>query len=268
MSLSSTHTRAEGSPRRWLIYVLSDPRNGEVRYVGKALEQKGHRQTYEAIASHRLATHLYYARKKTGSYRLHWIRSLLEAGIEPVMTLIVTREGIGCSDMEKFCVAACRFWGFRLTNATEGGEGSPGRSLSDEAKARIGAANSKRRGWKHSEETKAKIGKAHKGRVLTPEHRDKLASSMRGRKLPPEQVAKSATTHRGQKRSDETKAKISAALQGRKLSDEHRAKLRAHRKINPSPRQPDGKFGPPKKKRGVMAVLFDKGVVTPITEAS
>ena len=73
---------------------------------------------------------------------------------------------------------------------------------------------------KKSEETKAKMSAAHKGKKFSDEHKAKIGAASKGRK-----------TMLGKKRSEETKAKISAAHKGRtspkkgkhwKLVDGHR----------------------------------------------
>lgn len=66
-------------------------------------------------------------------------------------------------------------------------------------------------GFRHTEETKARIGAANKGRKYGPEVREQ----MRQRQL-------------GKARSDETKAKLRAAFTGRKMSRESIEKRLAH----------------------------------------
>ena len=61
---------------------------------------------------------------------------------------------------------------------------------------------------KHSDDTKRKIGKIHKGKKLSDEHKNKLLQSNKGR------------TH-----TDESKYKISESNKGRTFSDEHKLKL-------------------------------------------
>ena len=73
--------------------------------------------------------------------------------------------------------------------------------LSEEGRARISAASSKRR---HSLESKAKT-----------------SAKLSGRKLSPEHVANAAASHRGLKRTDEAKQKMSIAKLGKPLSVEH-----------------------------------------------
>jgi hypothetical protein len=82
-----------------------------------------------------------------------------------------------------------------LWNITDGGEGSSGRSL--------------------SEETKRKISKSRKGKVLNREARAKRLESMRGRR----------GTFFGKSHSEETRRKIAEAHMGKQASEKTRAKL-------------------------------------------
>lgn len=89
-------------------------------------------------------------------------------------------------------------------------------------------------GWKHSPETKARIGAFHKGRqltermraaleasrqnmVFTPIHRARMSAARRGRKFgsrSPETCAKISASHIGMRPSAETLQKMSAAKKG------------------------------------------------------
>lgn len=120
-----------------------------------------------------------------------------------------------------------------------------------------------------ADETRVKIGNAHRGKPKTKEHNEKVAASKRGvprpqhvidtlvayhrgRKQSPEVIAKRAARQRGQKRSAESIAKTAAGLRGKKMSpqacinignasrgrkhsEETKAKIRlACRRIKPS----------------------------------
>lgn len=89
------------------------------------------------------------------------------------------------------------------------------------------------RGYKHTEEARANMSAAHKGRPHhSEEEKAKRSERMKGnkyntgRKQSPEEIEARAKHHRGKIVSKETRAKMSAALKGRKLSEEHKAKLR------------------------------------------
>lgn len=80
-------------------------------------------------------------------------------------------------------------------------------------------------GCKYSEETRKKIGAAHKGKSLSPEAKKKISESLSGRKLSAETIAKRTASIIGQKRSDDTRARMSAAKVGRGLSQEVRERI-------------------------------------------
>jgi hypothetical protein len=93
-------------------------------------------------------------------------------------------------------------------------------------------AAKKRIGQKRTEETKAKMSAAQKGRKLTTEHKSKLAIAATTR--PPisndtRQKLKQRTPNKGmlgKTMSAETKAKMSAAQHGKTMSEEAKAKMR------------------------------------------
>lgn len=60
-------------------------------------------------------------------------------------------------------------------------------------------------------EARAKISAAHKGKPKSSEHRAKIAAAKRGKKNSPEHVAKSAAAKLGSRHTAEAKARISAA---------------------------------------------------------
>lgn len=82
----------------------------------------------------------------------------------------------------------------------------------------------------YNEERRRKIGEAHRGRIITSEHRMKIAATLTRRKNgPPSEAtrAKISAANMGRQRSIETRAKIGAAQRGRQVSADTRAKLSA-----------------------------------------
>lgn len=113
------------------IYFLYDPREGpgaEPRYVGK---------TSKTIAR-RLTEHLHLAKTGDHTYRSHWIASLLTLGVRPAIACIedeVPDELI--DEREVHWISALRDNGARLTNLTDGGDGTPGRVMSEDERQRV-----------------------------------------------------------------------------------------------------------------------------------
>jgi group I intron endonuclease len=111
-----------------------------------------------------------------------------------------------------------------LRNRTNGGEGASGTIVSEETKVKIGAAH---KGKTTSPETRAKLSAANKGKILSPETKAKLSAAKKGENNP----------LYGKTHSPETKAKMSDALKGennplygKTLSPEHKAKMSASKK--------------------------------------
>lgn len=85
-------------------------------------------------------------------------------------------------------------------------------------------------GRKASEETKRKMSQAKLGKKHGPmsdEQKAALSAALKGRKLPEETRMKMSASRTGRKFSEESKAKISAASKGRPKSEAHRAALSA-----------------------------------------
>ncbi|EHV3815201.1 hypothetical protein K0N88_001191 [Salmonella enterica] len=100
----------------------------------------------------------------------------------------------------------------------KGNKGRLGQPLSDEMKAKISAALKGRvsgmAGKNHSSETKTRIAESSKGRKHTEESRLKMSMALTGLKRSAEQIHRMSESHRGKKASAETKAKMSAAHKG------------------------------------------------------
>ena len=172
------------------IYFLIDPRNGDIRYVGKTTKKL----SYRLMNGH--------MQDSSRTHKTNWIKSLKKEELLPEIKLVKICENENkCNYAERFYI---KLFGRKdkgggiLVNATNGGEGTAGRIL--------------------SEETKIKISKGNKGKLL-------------GRKLS-EKVKKKMMKTRSnfsEKKKREISKKISEANKGKSMSDETKEKLR---KIN------------------------------------
>lgn len=206
------------------IYTLSHPLTNEVRYVGKTDNQR-----------RRLSVHLC---EKEHSHKSSWVRSLLALGLKPKMEVIEQVIESEWKSAEMFWIETLRFYGCRLTNGTKGGDGCIP-IWTEESRARMMA---RKRAFRHTPESKAKIGKAHAGKIVSTETLAKmsLVTKLRHKLFPrkyPNRKRASEETRRkmsialkGQKRSAETIAKMT----GRKVSDEGRLKMSAYAKSRSS----------------------------------
>lgn len=111
--------------------------------------------------------------------------------------------------------------------------------VSEETRAKLAAAG---KGRVFDEVVRAKIRAANSGKPLSKEHRQKLSEAHKGQKLSEERKEALRLSNLGKKRSDEfrqkmskiaksrseeTRRKLAESLRGRKLTEEHKAALRA-----------------------------------------
>ena len=83
---------------RYLIYGLSDPRDGSLRYIGKTHKRR----------EWRLAEHIEHAREGDSRPVYDWIRTLLQAGTEP--EIFVWRRIPADADWRQAERDAIAFW--------------------------------------------------------------------------------------------------------------------------------------------------------------
>lgn len=157
--------------------MLIDPRDGDIRYVGKTTNQ----------LHIRLSAHM---REVSNCHRVHWLNELKKLGLKPHIAII--EEIIGLwpwQESERFWIAYLKRNGFNLTNNTSGGDGVP--DLPEDVKKRLRAIwpgkkhkpstieklRNASTGKKHSLKTKQKMSIAHSGRIIT--WGDKLSEANR-----------------------------------------------------------------------------------------
>ena len=122
------------------IYTLKDPITKEVRYIGKTKRKLVDRM-YSHTSNYKLS--------RERSYKNSWIISLKKQNLKPIIEVLDIVEDNNWEFWEQFYIGLFKSWGFKLTNMTKGGEGSPGGKgclgykHTEEAKKRISIANSK-----------------------------------------------------------------------------------------------------------------------------
>lgn len=185
------------------LYELREP-DGEVRYVGKTRTR----------LRYRLQNHINVARTgRERSHRENWIRSVLDRGQRPIRVPVATVFGDGCRQ-EIEIITKYRADGVRLVSGTDGGEGVPGRKV--------------------SEETRRKISEASKGKKRSPEQRRRMSegrSGKPGRRVGIDERRRISEKLMGHAVSEETRKKMSEARRGKSLTEEHKRKLsESHKK--------------------------------------
>lgn len=180
----------------YLVYGLVDPRSGELRYVGKTS------RPLEA----RVKQHLYAAVTEEKTHKAAWLRQLLASGLKPEAEVLEVHETAAALDeAERHFIAYFRGIGCRLTNATDGGEG---------------LANP-------SPETRQKMSRVHRGKVISPRHRERVSAAHRGKRLSQEHRAKLVVA--ALNRSPDHRRHLAAAASCQVITDEHRvANSRGH----------------------------------------
>lgn len=91
------------------IYTLSHPDTLEIRYVDKT----------KFLLNDRLCKHML---TKEQNHRGKWIRKLKSEGKKPIIELIEEVDNNIWKETEIYWIAQFKNWGFRLLNATKGGE--------------------------------------------------------------------------------------------------------------------------------------------------
>jgi hypothetical protein len=181
------------TPILYSIYVLIDPRDFTVRYVGLT----------KNTIKQRFGKHLYDARHNCRFPVQRWIARLLEMELKPIPALL---EETYDPTAETHWILCFRQQAARLLNCNDGGS----------------AINP-------TPETREKLRQVRLGKKMPEEQKAKIAAAHKGRKRSPEVVLKSAEARHGQKRTPEFSERLSAILKGKKMpprTNEHKEKLR------------------------------------------
>jgi len=163
------------------IYVLIDPRDNTVRYVGMSTN-----------CDNRFKQHIKEVKGKKRNHRLNWVKGLLDENLLPILKIIEETSFEEKESREKYWIA---YYGREnLVNGTDGGEGKIGAVVSDETKSYFsklfsGEGNpfygkhhseetlQKLRNKFISDETKEKIRTWHTGKKLSDEHKKKISEN-------------------------------------------------------------------------------------------
>jgi hypothetical protein len=178
-----------------VVYGLTDVRTGEIRYVGKTVQK----------LKERVRCHL----RATGStHRACWIRSI---GQENVGVVVLEVAPDSClSDAEIAWISTLRRHGYRLTNHTDGGEGSSGWRPSPGVLAK---RNASIRLALQREDVRAKAKASLQRYLSEPETRLRRSAATKLLWQNPDYAERvlSSQARTGYKHSPEARAKISLA---------------------------------------------------------
>ena len=129
------------------IYELIDPRNNQTRYIGKSNNPK-----------ERLTGHCVPVRLISNTHKTNWIKSLLKLGLRPILNVIDEVPLIEWQFWEVYYISLYKSWGFKLTNGSDGGEGSTNDIKKGKPKGPM------------SQKTKDKMRIASKGKKKSKQH--------------------------------------------------------------------------------------------------
>lgn len=191
-----------------VIYGLTEPNGGELRYVGKATSG----------TVRRLRQHLTPSAMARGSHRANWVRSLVMRGLKPEIFVIescATKEDL--NEAERHHIAQFRSLGCRLTNASGGGESGGDFIRTPAMRAKVSAAN---KGRVHTPEARAKMSRSRKGHSTSAATRAKISAANAGKPCP-----KGGTSNKGYRHTPDAIAKIRAAAAKQWGAPESRLKI-------------------------------------------
>ena len=100
--------------RKTFIYMLIDPRNDEIKYVGKSDHP-----------NQRLKEHIYMRYKKR-SHKNNWIIGLIDSGLQPILKVIEEIRYSNWEKRERYWIKYYKKQGYKLTNMTDGGKAGIG----------------------------------------------------------------------------------------------------------------------------------------------
>jgi hypothetical protein len=142
--------------KKYLIYGLEDPRTKEIRYIGRSSNG------LERPKSHITESSL----KRYNTKVYTWIKSLKKINLIPNIIIIQSWNNISNEDLnshEIYWIDYYKKLNYKLTNMTNGGDGTYGRVLTDSHKKAIIESNKKR---KYSKKTLEKMSNSAKNRKI------------------------------------------------------------------------------------------------------
>lgn len=132
---------------QFIIYGLVDPRDGQLRYVGKSCSGKKRPSN-----THRRSL----AGREGRTHKANWIFNLHESGFRPGIVVIQEFDSSEIlSFAERHWIAYFRQMGCPLTNLTDGGDGAPGHKKTINTIQRMRAGAFRR--WGRSEPLKDEV---------------------------------------------------------------------------------------------------------------
>lgn len=155
------------SAAKSIIYALCCPRCGAVRYVGKSSRGLARARQHARISEERDAN----GKWRYDAHVNKWIRSLTRSGQAYGVLVLEETTKQRLSAAEQHWIRTLRLVDVPLTNATDGGDGTLGRTASEETRRRLSEGISRAA---QRQEVKARMSAAQKARYANPSELAKL----------------------------------------------------------------------------------------------
>lgn len=97
----------------YYIYTLTDPIDGEIKYIGKSKNMKN--RLWNHMSPHSL--------KKSWTPKNKWLLWLRNQKLKPIMEVLDEGEENNIDLLEEYWISQFKSWGFKLKNVASGGKG-------------------------------------------------------------------------------------------------------------------------------------------------
>jgi len=148
------------------IYILIDPRDNMVRYVGKANN-----------VSQRYKAHLNRARKHQ-IHKANWVNQLKELGLKPIINIIDVVPIEDWIFWETYWISQFKTWGFKLINYTTGGDGC---TFGNQTSFKKGQGGKKVVGYNSNHEKVYEFDNTESATILLKTHRSSIPKCASGK---------------------------------------------------------------------------------------
>lgn len=128
-----------------ITYIYGISHNGVIRYIGKSNYPR--RRLYQHI------------NEKSNKHKYNWLQSIIKNNEEPIMEIIDEVPEEEWEFWEQYWILQFKCWGFKLLNATIGGEGAIG--------------------YKHTNRSKQKMRTSKLGTKLPDDQKKKISDSIK-----------------------------------------------------------------------------------------
>ena len=152
-----------------LIYKLIDPITKEIRYIGK---------TKNSLTK-RLYEHCTLRNLKTNTYKNNWVKQILKLNLRPEIYMVEEVNDDNWIEREIYWIKFYKETGNKLTNTSDGGEGSFGYKMTKESIDKSLKTRKENGSLKRSEECKNLISLSKIGEKHSKEQTEKMAEKLR-----------------------------------------------------------------------------------------